>query len=111
MLAVIAAVALLLSGAAAASVGMPGPQCGRAGPAMVLTNDLGGAPCGHDEDGTDHPMPSVGSHVCFAKCPAPMLGQDASTLTRSVLPILPPPPRIIGLAGIGVAPPLQPPRA
>ena len=108
IVAVIAAIALILSGAAAAAAAVAGEPCGQA--AMVAMASHDGMPCDHDGDGPDHPMRADAGLACFAKCPAPVLGQGTLALVRLPLPLAPPAARDVRLAGIGVAPPLHPPR-
>lgn len=101
---VLSVLALLLAGFAAASVAADA-LCG----ADMALAAASGPPC----DGHDMPVDpekAPGSAACFAKCPIPPVARapDAVVLTCVQLPA-----QALGhsaLAGIGVAPPLEPPR-
>lgn len=106
VVAILATIALLLSGAASAVAGEP---CGQM-PAAASMAAHGGTPCGGDWSGPDRPMGTACAVVCLAKCPAAMAGLGASEGTQSILPVVPSATPEVGLAGIGLAPPLQPPK-
>lgn len=99
----LAVVALLLAGFAAATV-VAEPPCAMAMSAgQPCDNESGSAPA-------DSKQGTVGL-ACFAKCPAPLVDRTGilaappfSRLERVVLY------RSNALTGIGVAPPLEPPR-
>lgn len=104
LIAALAVLALLLAGFAASSVAADGP-C-----AMAMDAS---APCDHDHDsGPDRAKQGAAAALmCFAKCPLPVPEGGAGPvagLTLSGAPLLP--PRSSTLPGIGVAPPLEPPR-
>ena len=107
LVAALAVVALLLTGFAVASVAADAP-C--ATPVAMA----GGAPCndGHQDDAPDGPKHAPAALACFAKCPAPVLDRAAApigafTFVQASLwaPLQAVP------AGVGVDPPLHPPRA
>ena len=102
----LAVLALLLVGFAASSVAADGP-C-----AMPMTKDAS-TPCDHDHDGgPDRSKQGADAALmCFAKCPLPVPDKAAGSVAGPILsgvPLLP--VRSSVLSGIGVAPPLEPPR-
>src|SRR4051812_33948925 len=106
VVAILATIALLLSGATSAVAGEP---CGRMAAAASVAPH-GGTPCGDDGKGPDRPMGTACAVVCFAKCPAPMAGPGASEPVWPVPSVVTSAAPEVGRAGIGVAPPLQPPK-
>lgn len=106
VVAILATIALLLSGAASAVAGEP---CGQ----MAATTSMAahdGTPCGDDGSGPERPMGMACAVVCLATCPAAMAGLGASEAVQPILLVVPSAEPEVGLAGIGVAPPLQPPK-
>lgn len=96
--------ALLLAGFAAASVAADAAY----GADMALAA-ASGPPCdGHDMP--PDPEKASSSAACFAKCPVPPITRapDPVALAYVQLPVHA--PRHSALFGIGVAPPLEPPR-
>lgn len=108
LVAVFSVLALLLTGFAATEVAANAVPCGMDMPAAAAS----GTPC--DDHGVpDGPEKAPGAAVCFAKCSVPPLDQVAgpSALARTERLAAQTPRRYSAQAGIGIVPPLQPPRA
>lgn len=105
IVAALAVVALLLAGFASTSVVLADAPCTMA---MGSTDGAG-----------DHGQPSVPKHtkqapaslMCFAKCPAALLDRPGAPARLIFAKVHLLPSRQLALAGIGVDPPLHPPRA
>ncbi len=106
VVAILAAIALLLSGAAPAVAGEPCAQTA----AAASTASHHGTPCDPDGKAPDRPMGTACASACFTRCPAPMPSLDAPQLVPLAWPVVPSAAPDVQLAGIGVAPPLQPPK-
>ncbi|UZO94611.1 hypothetical protein [Roseomonas mucosa] len=107
LVAALAVVALLLAGFAAASVAADAPCV----MPMPMAADM---PCdgGHQDNAPDGSKQAPAALACFAKCPAPALDRAVAPMvgfTFVQLPLWAPPPAVP--AGVGVDPPLHPPRA
>lgn len=104
--AAVVVVALLLAGFGMSS-GVAGSPCDMRMPSMAMAMD---GPCG-DEGAPDGPEKAPSGVACFANCPAPVLdraGAPAAPLALLQAPLFGSHPAV--LAGIGVAPLLDPPR-
>ena len=103
---VLSVLALLLAGFAAASVAADEPCGADMAAAMAAAN---GAPC----DGQDMPADpekASSSAACFAKCPAPLVARAPAPFVLTYVQLPARTPRHSALVGVGVAPPLEPPR-
>lgn len=96
--------ALLLAGFVTTSVAANVP-CG-----MDMAA-AGAVPCG-DSSMPDGPDKMPGASVCIAKCPVPLLDRAVEPLALvSVESLVPASPLYSVWAGLGIVPPLEPPRA
>lgn len=103
---VLAVLALLLAGFAAASVAADAPCGADMAAAMAAAS---GPPCdGHDMPADPEKAPS--SAACFAKCPVPPVARAPDPVVPTCVQLPAQAPGRSALAGIGVAPPLEPPR-
>ena len=101
---VLSVLALLLAGFAAASVAADA-LCG----ADMALAAASGPPCdGHDMP--PDPEKASSSAACFAKCPAPLIARAPAPFVLTYVQLPAQAPRHSALVGVGVAPPLEPPR-
>lgn len=104
---VLSVLALLLAGFATAFVAAAAPCDGRS---MAVSAEVGEVPCAGQDMPAD-PEKSPDAAACFAKCPAPLLARGPGPAFLPCVQLPAQGRRHSALAGIGVAPPLEPPRA
>lgn len=106
LMAVLATIALLLTGAAPAEAGEPCDQTA----VTVSMAGHGATPCDHDGKAPDRPMGAACAPACFAQCPAPMPSLGPPDLAWSAFPVVLSASPEARHPGIGVPPLLHPPR-